>query len=243
MNNLVFKRIVPGLNPGQAFWRTCATGESRIQSQVKRSIVYLTYLCLCLFPTLIIAQSPTQQLLHQLASVHTMQASFQQTTTANGETIQQATGNMTLLRPGQFYWRMQGISDQIIIADGKQLWVYDKDLAQVTVQSMQQLPADVPGLLLAGSLDYIGQHYTITLPVQTHDKAITFKLTPKGKQALFQYALLTFDDNVPQRLVIVDQLDQITTLTFTDASINIPIAANTFHFTPPSGVDVIKQQQ
>ncbi len=185
--------------------------------------------------------TPTQQLQQQLASIHTMQADFTQTTTANGKIVQQSNGNMALSRPDKFYWRIHGLSDQTIVANGKTLWIYDKDLAQVTVQSMQHLQPDVPGLLLAGSFDYIQQHYTVER-VKHNGSQQTFKLIPLAKQAAFQYALLTINNHMPQQLQFIDQLDQITTLRFTQVNLNKPLAATLFEFVPPTGVDVITQQ-
>lgn len=203
---------------------------------------HVILLFLFIISPLAIAATPMQQLLTRLTSLNSMQANFSQITQADGKAVQRATGKMAVLRPGKFYWRIHGLSDQLIIADGANIWVYDKDLAQVTVQDMQTLQGDVPGLLLAGSPLYIQRHYTVQLVKSPEKTQTVFKLIPQAAQSLFQYALLAFEGKKLQSMQFVDNLEQTTTLKFTNITLNPTLPNALFKFTPPKGVDVIRQQ-
>src|SRR5690349_15655241 len=104
------------------------------------------------------------------ASVDALKSLLNQTTTArarfaqtvmdkNQKTIQQATGTMEFARPGRFRWEYVKPYEQTIVGDGSRLWVYDKDLNQVTVRKLDRALGASPAALLAGSNE-IEKSYT-----------------------------------------------------------------------------------
>ena len=78
----------------------------------------------------------------------------------NGKTQQSATGKLVFSRPGKFRWEYQKPYEQLIVGDGNKLWVYDKELAQVTVKKLEGALGSSPAALLAGSND-IGEYYNL----------------------------------------------------------------------------------
>ena len=58
---------------------------------------------------------------------------------------------MVLARPDRFRWRYSEPYEQVIVSDGKAVWIYDADLKQVTVRPMGQAMAGSPALLLSSS--------------------------------------------------------------------------------------------
>ena len=96
------------------------------------------------------------------ASVDALKSLLNQTTTAkarftqvvldrNGKTLQQASGTMGFARPGRFRWEYVKPYEQTIVGDGSRLWIFDKDLNQVTVRKLNQALGASPAALLAGS--------------------------------------------------------------------------------------------
>ena len=96
------------------------------------------------------------------ASVDTLKSLLNQTTTAkarfaqtvldkNNKPLQQATGTMEFSRPGRFRWEYNKPYEQTIVGDGSRLWIYDKDLNQVTVRKLARALGASPAALLAGS--------------------------------------------------------------------------------------------
>ena len=78
----------------------------------------------------------------------------------NLKMLQQATGTMQFSRPGKFRWEYDKPYEQTIVGDGSRLWIYDKDLNQVTVRKLDRALGASPAALLAGSNE-IEQSYTL----------------------------------------------------------------------------------
>ncbi len=175
-----------------------------------------------------------------LGNFHSMTANFKQATRDNaGTVLQTAKGKMALQRPGKFRWKISSPAKQLIVADGKQLWFYDIDLEQITVENLANKGGDVPALLLAGSTDYIHNNFKVqALPTKQGQQR--FKLMPNDSQGLFQYAILNFKNKKIQSMRFEDNLDQLTTLNFSNVVLNPKLKAATFVFKPPRGIDVIR---
>src|SRR5512139_319696 len=67
--------------------------------------------------------------------------------------LQETSGSMQFSRPGRIRWSYEKPYEQLIVGDGEKLWVYDKDLNQVTVKAIGQAIGGSPAALLAGSND------------------------------------------------------------------------------------------
>jgi len=64
--------------------------------------------------------------------------------------IRQTSGQFIFQRPGKFVWDTQKPYEQKLIADGKQLLMWDKDLNQLTIRSANQALAASPAAILFG---------------------------------------------------------------------------------------------
>src|SRR5690349_24213545 len=106
------------------------------------------------------------------ASTEALKGLLEQTATArarfaqmvldkNSKMLQQATGTMQFSRPGKFRWEYDKPQEQVIVGDGKQVWLYDKDLNQVTVRRFDRALGSSPAALLAGSNE-IEKNYSFT---------------------------------------------------------------------------------
>src|SRR5262249_1725907 len=81
-------------------------------------------------------------------------ASFEQKVVdRSGKPVQSSSGSFVFLRPGRFRWIYSKPIDQLIVGDGKQVWIYDRDLNQVTVRKISKALGSTPAALLAGSSD------------------------------------------------------------------------------------------
>lgn len=143
---------------------------------------------------------------------------------------------MDLQRPGKFRWSIKTPSTQLIVADGNYLWIYDADLEQVTKQKLNASNTTNPASLLSGDAVAIQQRFNVRDAGND-----SFELTPKGKNDLFKSVRLNFKNNVLNQMIVVDNLDQITTFNFNFVKINPNLSPSTFVFSPPKGVDIIAQ--
>jgi len=77
--------------------------------------------------------------------INTMQSAFtQQVIDDKGALRQSSSGNVYLSRPGKFRWEYAAPDKHEIVADGKNVWIYDVELDQVTVKPMTQALSAAP---------------------------------------------------------------------------------------------------
>jgi outer membrane lipoprotein carrier protein len=173
-------------------------------------------------------------------NVHTISGRFQQQLVdADDQVVDESSGTLEIRRPGQFRWTYLEPYEQMLIADGLNVWSYDVDLEQVTVKSQQDVLANTPALLLGGSqnvlddFDYVGSF--------TERGTVWVQLTPRSTGNGFTQLELGFDEQHLSRMIFSDNLGQTTLIAMLDMSVNEPIGDDRFAFTPPPDVDVIGQ--
>src|SRR5919206_5099027 len=87
-----------------------------------------------------------------VAQVKTGHAAFTQTVTSpDGAKKKNSSGTFDFARPNRFRFAYAKPFEQLIVADGQKVWVYDADLNQVTARKLTQALGATPAALLAGS--------------------------------------------------------------------------------------------
>jgi len=173
-----------------------------------------------------------------LSGVRSLTADFKQETYAQDEhLVQTQTGTLSLRRPNRFRWSYKKPAELLMVADGKKLWMYDADLAQVTISPFDDTVATSPAMLLSGDRD-VRDAFNV---VQTfaRDGLEWVKLVPKTAGADFQSVSIGFEGTAPRQLELVDGLNQVTKIALANVVVNPDLADSVFEFTPPAGVDVI----
>ena len=184
------------------------------------------------------------------ASVDQLKALLNQTTTAkarftqvvidkNQKTLQQSTGTMEFARPGRFRWEYNKPYEQSIIGDGSRLWIYDKDLNQVTVRKLDRALGASPAALLAGSNE-IEKIYVLKA-AGSEGGLDWLEAVPRTQDTAFERIRLGLGKSGLETMELKDQFGQTTIIRFTDLQRNVKIAPESFRFTPPKGVDVISE--
>lgn len=179
----------------------------------------------------------TKSLNRLLGNVKSMSANFSQKTRAGNKTSN-FSGTMSVQRPNQFRWETKSPAEQLIAANGSTLWIYDKDLQQVTKQSVNNQVGETPALLLSGDVNQINRSFSVSQPYSNKNY---FVLTPKSANANFKNVSISFNGGRPVMMVLNDNLGQETSIRFSNITMNKKIAASQFDFKPPAGVDVISQ--
>ncbi|WP_294033284.1 outer membrane lipoprotein chaperone LolA [uncultured Moraxella sp.] len=179
----------------------------------------------------------TKSLNRLLGNVKSMSANFSQKTRAGNKTSN-FSGTMSVQRPNQFRWETKSPAEQLIVANGSTLWIYDKDLQQVTKQSVNNQVGETPALLLSGDVNQINRSFSVSQPYSNKNY---FVLTPKSANANFKNVSISFNGGRPVMMVLNDNLGQETSIRFSNITMNKKIAASQFDFKPPAGVDVISQ--
>lgn len=184
------------------------------------------------------------------ASVDDLKSLLNQTTTAkarfaqvvldrNGKQLQQASGTMEFARPGRFRWEYSKPYEQTIVGDGSRLWIYDKDLNQVTVRKLDQALGASPAALLAGSNE-IEKSYALRA-AGSEGGLEWLEAVPRTKDTAFESIRLGLGKGGLEAMQLSDQFGQKTIIKFSDLQRNVKLPPESFKFTPPKGADVITQ--
>lgn len=186
-------------------------------------------------------QEAVQTLAGLLKDVQTLKASFQQDTLDNGgRRLQSSSGSMVLKRPEMFRWLVEEPFPQEVVSDGRQVSYYDKDMEQVTLQSLNLTSTVTPAMLLSGDTKAILANFSVRLSAL--DGRHMFTLTPKDPDNPFQDLYLTFEKGSLSRMVLIDSLGSRTNIQFTGVKLNDPVADKFFVLNIPADVDVIDQR-
>jgi outer membrane lipoprotein carrier protein len=182
--------------------------------------------------------SPTSDVEKYLNGLATWSADFTQTIDdGHGKVTRSAAGKLYLQKPGKFRWDYSQPSEQLILADGKQIWFYDKDLQQANVRPMDASLGNTPAVLLSGGGSVSSQFDVTALPPS--DGLDWYQLIPKHSDTDFQLVRIGFRSGDLASMFLADKLNQVTQLTFTNSKRNAKFASDLFTFVPPAGVDVI----
>jgi outer membrane lipoprotein carrier protein len=184
------------------------------------------------------------------ASTESLKAFLTQTTTAKGrfaqmvldknlKKLQESTGTMQFSRPGKFRWEYNKPYEQTIVGDGVKLWIYDKDLNQVTERKLDRALGASPAALLAGSNE-IDKSYNLQ-SIGSQEGLDWLEAVPKSRDTAFERIRLGFSKVGLEAMELRDPFGQVTVIKFADIERNAKLAADAFIFVVPTGADVIRE--
>lgn len=206
-------------------------------------IFFIAVLTLCTFQNMAFADNEKDsinKLSKLLDQAQSMSGRFSQTTLdATGTRLQETSGELAMKRPGLFRWHTSAPQEQLLISDNNQIWLYDPDLQQVTIQKMDQRMSHTPALLLSGDVSEIQKSFKITS--KESGKLTDFILTPKDKDSLFNSLRLTFEGKTVREMQLIDTVGQRTNITFIQINMNPPVDNKLFKFVAPKGTDIIQE--
>lgn len=176
--------------------------------------------------------------------VRSARADFTQTVTSpDGKKVRQSQGTFAFQRPDRFRFHYVKPYEQLIVGDGRQVWLYDADLNQVTVRPIGEALGATPAALLAGK----GLDADFTLrslpaaPAPAGDAALQWaEAVPRQKDSAYQAIRVGFRSGTLAALEIVDGFGQRSRLEFSGLKANDPLPPAAFTFKPPAGAEVIE---
>jgi outer membrane lipoprotein carrier protein len=173
-----------------------------------------------------------------LGGLHGLQAQFHQVLTdRSGRAIDEASGVLAIRRPNRFRWDYREPYQQVIVADGSRVWLYDRDLEQVTVRKLDDTLSATPAMLLSGEGN-LEDNFTVT-GTSTEGSLHWVEMTPKRADTDFKSVRLGFQGQALRFMQLADKLGQTTRLEFTKLERNPVLDPSRFTFTVPPGADVI----
>lgn len=174
-----------------------------------------------------------------LRGLNSLQADFRQITIpADGGAALEASGTFYLLRPDRFLWDYENPSNQRIVADGKRIYMHDKELSQVTHRSQKQILDGTPAQLLA-SREPPEQYFEIS-NLERDDHRTWAELIPKTQDTDVAKLQIGFVGGELDTLLMEDRFGQLTRFIFTDVDRNPQLQYSMFRFERPAGVDFLQ---
>ena len=166
-------------------------------------------------------------------------ASFTQTVTSpDGARKKVSSGSFEFQRPNRFRFAYTKPFEQLIVADGQKVWIFDADLNQVSSRQLGKALSSTPAALLAGG----ALEQDFNLSAEPAQGALEWALaTPKARDGPFQSMRVGFRGKALEAVEIVDSFGQRSVLQFGGFAANAAIAPEQFRFTVPPGADLIEQ--
>lgn len=193
---------------------------------------------LCLVAVSAVQGAGLDQLHAFLAGAKSGKATFRQVVAPKGRSAaQESAGTFTFQRPGKFRWLYEQPYEQLIVGDGSKLWIYDRDLNQVIVRTLDVALGGSPAALLAGD-NALEKHFTLA-DAGRADGLEFIDARPKAADSGFERVRIGFRDNLPRRMEMTDAFGNLTTLDFGSFERNPALDAGQFRFVPPKGADVV----
>ena len=206
-----------------------------------RPLRHFACFCFALLPALTLA-SALEQFKSFVATTKSARGEFTQRQIKMVEGKPQASnpasGTFMFARPGKFVWVYQKPYQQVIQADGTNLYLYDKDLNQVTIRKLGNSLGSSPAAILFGSND-LEKNFSLK-NAGLKDGREWLEAIPKSKDSTFQKIGIGMKDGVPEAMELHDAFGQVSLLTLRKFERNPAIKPGEFKFTPPKGADVLR---
>ncbi len=188
------------------------------------------------------ANPATIQLTELLSAIQTLQADFTQTISnpQSKKTIQQSSGHVILQQPGKFRWEVKKPVAQLIVANGKHLWIYDPDLEQVTIRSLNKEIGETPAFLLSNPRIALEKNFHVQA-IKNTASLHWFLLIPKNRNTLVAFIKIGFLKNQIREMDLQDHLGHNTVIEFYNITLNHPLVSSLFNFKPPRHIDIIDE--
>jgi outer membrane lipoprotein carrier protein len=167
---------------------------------------------------------PAESLRSFLRDTQSGKGQFTQTVTAvDGVRKKVSSGRFEFLRPNRFRFTYVKPFEQLIVADGTKVWIYDPDLKQASSRRIDTALDSTPAALLAGgNLDWV-----LALPRVKETTVRELRVGFRGKELA--------------AIEILDGFGQRSLLQFSSFQSGVALARESFSFKPPAGADVVEQ--
>lgn len=185
-----------------------------------------------------LASDAAEALRKHLDGMNSLQGEFKQAMTdAAAEVHETSSGKFMLQRPGKFYWETLEPMAQLLVSNGKTIWLYDPDLETVNLREFTDDLRQTPALLLSEDVATLQENFSIAH--KTVSGTEHFTLIPKVTEGLFASLRLVFESGNLIEFSIEDSLGQVTRCELMNVKRNQPLPEENFYFQIPSGVEVI----
>jgi outer membrane lipoprotein carrier protein len=200
----------------------------------------LFLLVLLLLPALAVAApGPGRQAFDLfLEDLQTLQAKFSQSVLdTENATTGQMHGLFLLERPGRFRWDYVAPTNQIILADGRDVWIIEEELKHVTRHLQRFALKGTPAAFMVMEASIDDDFEVIEIGERMGMQWL--ELIPRDDDSDFNRILLAFVDNELRHMELNDKFGQISRFRFFEVQRNVPIDPELFVYEGKDDWDVL----
>jgi outer membrane lipoprotein carrier protein len=176
-----------------------------------------------------------EQLKQFTSTTNSAKGNFAQVT-KGGKGNKTAAGMFEFAKPGKFIWEYRLPFEQTLQSDGVTLFIYDKDLNQLTKKSAKQTASNSPAMILFGN--DITKSYNLSEDI-SNDGLEWVRVLPKVNDGMIEMVRVAMKNNMPVIMQIQDVFDNTIIINFYQIQRNITFSADHFNFTPPKGTGIL----
>lgn len=166
------------------------------------------------------------------------QADFTQTVKSQDGRVQDQTqGQVWLQSPDKLRWVYTGEFPETVVADGKNIWIYDESLEQVTVKPQSDQANDSPLMILV-EVSRLDEQFQVT-ELGDFEDMLLLELKSLEGESEFERILLGLVPGGIRMMTMEDAFGLRTEIQFENVLKNQPANSDLFRFTPPEGADVV----
>jgi outer membrane lipoprotein carrier protein len=173
-------------------------------------------------------------------------ADFYQVSTIQAmEISDEATGKIYVRRPGMMRWEYENPEPQVIIANGRQLWIYRPEDNQVMVGSAPEFFGDGKGAGFLADIKLLRRKFDISLLENGDPANFLLKLRPIEDTLDVSEIHLAVSKStfVIQRVVTYNPYGDETSIELINSRFDRVPDAKLFDFTIPEGTDVLRMDE
>ena len=182
---------------------------------------------------------PMEQFRQFTVDLQSLSAEFKQRVYGDGGRLEEtSSGTVKLQAPELLRWEYREPFPQLIVADGEQVWMHDRELDQITVREQRPASAETPLAVLTDPED-LRQQFRVDV-AEARDGLAWLELRPRDERSDFRLVRIGMRGGCLQRMVLEDKLGQVTEIDFSNVRRNPELDSGVFQFEPPDGVDVLQ---
>lgn len=159
----------------------------------------------------------------------------------DGEVVT-AQGAIAYLRPGRMRWEYDPPNEQLLVTDGKTVWLFDPLLDNVTVESLQAIARGTPLSFLLGVGNLLEDFTCRPLSRTPPQDGLTYlELTPRKKIPTLEFIQLGVDGKTAQlsTLIMVDTSGNARLVRLQELKLGVSFRPEAFTFKITPDMEVI----
>ncbi|TEW54955.1 outer membrane lipoprotein chaperone LolA [Psychromonas sp. RZ22] len=184
------------------------------------------------------AQTDSELLQQKLSKVTTINADFsQQVINPEGALIQESWGQLTIARPGNFHWQVTKPDQELIVSNGKDMWLYSPFIEQVTIMNFSDAIAGTPFALLSGADKSEWAHFNVR---KQGDRFIVKNI--ENKQSSNTFTFIFDKNNNVSEFIVEEEQGQKSIFKLSNNRTDVKLAKDFFEFKIPKGIEIDDQR-